>query len=122
MSQDFADSTVAMTAYNILAVTSGAMTARALHKHATQAQLNGLEQEQMDRALAELEVLGRVLVQGDLYTCADEKRRVVVTRKRDDVGEDADGNVTGGWQGWRVRALIPDKANPDTLPLDEVLQ
>ena len=122
MSQDIADSTVALTAYNILAVTNGAMTAQALHRQAEQAQLKGLEQEQMDRALNELFRLGRVMVHDGLYACPDKRRRVVVTRLRNDVGEDEDGNITGGWQGWRVRALVPEKANPDTLPLDEVLQ
>lgn len=112
MSDLYADSTVAMSAYNALALTGGS-TLDKLHSYLEVAAHPELDLEQSRRAAAELVERGLAVkapVNSPdgatmLYRLVDAKRRLVVGRDRSDMVEDDDGRWSGGWERWMAREV-----------------
>ena len=97
----FADSTVAMTLYNLLAMVRGALTVEQLTSSAMKLQHRGLETEQTQRALDGLVERGRIKLQPDgTYALIARERLMVVQR---DLGDYDPKAMTGGWEGWHVK-------------------
>jgi hypothetical protein len=109
-------STVALSGYNMIAI-AGAMTVERLHAKLAGSQHPGLTMEQTRAALDALVERKRVTLRDGVYDVQDRERRPVVARDRSDAEVLDDGQVVGGWNGWRVRA---DKERA-LLILDEVL-
>lgn len=112
MTDLYADSTVAMTAYNLLALTGGSTLDDLLDSVRTMAHPE-LDLEQLRRAVAEL-VMRKLAVKAPansangarmLYSIVDAKRRLVVGRNRADMVEEDDGSISGGWGFWVVRSV-----------------
>jgi len=101
----YALSTIAMTAYNLLALAGGTMADEALRQRCQGVQLPGLDAGSFIEALVEMAAKGwvdydRGSKQVDLK---DPHCRLVKYRDRSDGGYDDDGNPVGGWGGWRVQ-------------------
>lgn len=114
---DFADSTIAMTIYNMLNMLPP-MTLEELQPAAMKLQHIGLGLDQTQRAVDGLMERGRI-VQGDdgKYGSAAREKLMVVTR---DLSDYNDQKMTGGWEGWRVKdPRIRDGIG--TRPLEHVL-
>lgn len=99
MAKMYADSTVAMTLYNVLCMV-GAKRVEELHATAEQLQHINLERTQTDRVLAELVHRGRVKVTDGVFDVAASSRLVVVRR---DLGDYDYITMAGGWEGWQVK-------------------
>lgn len=108
--QSIGASTVAITAYNILAVVRAKLTLKQLYERCCTMAHPDLDRELFDEAIAGLKK--RNLVTGKVKLgCADSKGRIVKTRNRDDWKITAKG-VGGGWTGWMVKdgdRLVPIK-------------
>jgi len=102
MSEQYADSTIALTIYNLLCLTYGALGADALYVQAKSAQHPELERVQFDSALNGLVTRGWVLTTTPAtYVCRDPKRRLIVDRDRSQV--EVNKGDEGGWSKWRAR-------------------
>lgn len=113
-----ATSTVALTAYNLLAVGSGARTPGELEGRVLSwARECGLEvpREQMAAAIAELARRGYVRSIRGMLDVADPLRRAVVARDRSD-----EGGPNPGWCGWRVQ--VKPNAAPHLVSLEDVIR
>jgi hypothetical protein len=112
-------STVAVSAYNLVAVAGKPLKATEIRERLASSQHVGLSIERTREALNGL--VGRKLMRlaGDeAFDVVDPKRRVVVGRDRSDAQVLDDGAVTGGWNGWRVR----ERATRSAVPIEEVLR
>lgn len=124
MSALYADSTIAMSAYNALALMNGGGLDE-LFDSVCKAAHPELTREQFKRAVDEL-VGRRLLVRAPVnssggarmhYSVADAQRRLVVGRHREDMIEEDDGRWSGGWNFWVVRS-----ANGALQPMTEVIR
>jgi hypothetical protein len=105
--QEWADSTIAMSIYNIVAKLGRPLgnideildVVRKLYHP-------GLLKKDAKRAVAELKKRKLLIkVKGGLDV-ADVQRRLVVGRNREDAEIQEDGTVTGGWKDWQVEDLL----------------
>lgn len=96
-----ADSTIGMTAFNLIAAYTNPMTAEELKLVAERTQHRELQLDQMERALAKLVELKRVKLDEDgCYVCAANPRLMVISRDMSDYNPTT---MEGGWAGWKVR-------------------
>lgn len=103
MSDLYAQSTIAMTAYNVLATELRPSKVSDIHTGVIK-QHPGLEMEDTEAALDELFDRGFITYDDMLgYDLLDEQRRVVVARDRSDGAIDDDGKPIGGWNKWMVK-------------------
>lgn len=102
-SQLYAISTIAMSAYNVLAVSGEIMTATQI-KEALKQQHPGLEILQLREALDKLVKLHLIIRRKRAYQSRDVQRRPIIMRDKSDVQIDPDtGEVKGGWNNWMVK-------------------
>ena len=99
----YGDSTIAMSAHNLLIVTGGPLQPASIIEQLRRLQHPTLRPAQLDRALGRLVELGLVSVTDLGYAATDRMRRLIVARCLDDVVENDDGTVNGGWTGWMRR-------------------
>lgn len=108
----YAPSTVAMTAYNLIASARKPMAPDALFSMCEQVQLPKLTKDIFDMGMNGLIARGRAkMVKGEV-AITDPQNRVIKERDRSDAFDtDEDGIPTGGWNGWLVQCcsgqLIP---------------
>lgn len=102
----YATSTVAMSAYNMLAVQGRPFTTKAIFNYLSSEPHPGLKKTQVKQGLAELKKLGLVRSSREGFQINDPKRRLCVSRDRS--GD--------GWDGWKVRDL-----QRGLIPIEEVL-
>lgn len=101
----YATSTIAMSAYNVLAACGDPMTATQI-LDALSLQHPGLEISQLLTALARLVKLNLIIRRKKAYQSIDVQRRVVLKRDHTDAKIDPKtGNVKGGWNGWLIGRL-----------------
>lgn len=114
----YAPSTVAMTAYNLIALAKQPLHVEALEQKAREIQLPGLPRIEFGMGIGGLISRGRVKVlDGEMIDLVDSKYRLVKSRDRSDAYEvDEDGLPIGGWNGWLLQCC-----NGPLVPLEEVL-
>ncbi len=121
--QTDADSTIAITVYNLLAINRNPLDVTELLTGAS-AQHCSVEPVQLSRAAQALVERGWVGSNPDgTYFCKDSHRRVVIARDRSDAeATDDDGNCVGGWNGWQLRSMARSKSPvPQTVSIDQAL-
>jgi hypothetical protein len=103
--QVYADSTVAMSLYNVLCRRgSPAAGCEQLVGVVLELALPDLGTAQAEVAWAELKRRGLVVPRGKGYDVADRRRRVVIGRDREDWALDpGTGKIQGGWNRWMVQ-------------------
>jgi len=117
MTEIYADSTVAISVYNIICKSTGNISSPAVlldiideHCHP------GLTGSQLRRVMRRMVRRGVLNKNNKTYIPCDPKRRIVVTRNRDDVYEDDKGRIRGGWENWMcqdpVKGLVPLQPMP----------
>ena len=104
MSDEYADSTIAMSLYNIICKTTGDVSnpetlIDIIREHAHP----NLTKSQLRRVVRSMVRRGILTKRGNSYCPCDQQRRLVVIRDRDDCTIDAKGRIRGGWNGWKVR-------------------
>lgn len=95
-----------MTLYNLIALASGPRKPEQLRAVVTDPETGGPPSlEAVGHALKEMSRRGWVRVRECEGTVdvLDKKRRILVARDRTDAVVEADGSVSGGWEGWLVR-------------------
>jgi len=112
MTESCATSTIAMSAYNVMAVTGGDGVDKVdLLQRLITLQHPDLGLEQLENALDSLTERNLIKEADSRFKVKDAKRRVIVNRSLKDVEVDEDGNVSGGWTGWKIKdhalGLIP---------------
>jgi len=105
MTDPYAESTVAMTAYNLLVASARPCAREEIMMRARQVQHAELTSDLFSRAVWGL--IERKFVLEDkklgMIWSADPKSRMVFSRNRDDVTTDEEsGVILGGWTGWLV--------------------
>ena len=103
MTDLYADSTIGMTAYNIVAMHRQSLGLGAIHTLALGLQHAHLEQKQLEKALAKLVKLGclrRNEGDKDLFELVARDRLMVVQR---DLGDYDSRTMKGGWEGWQCK-------------------
>ena len=117
MTEEYADSTVAMTLYNVICRTSGDMSnpealLPIVKKHAHQ----NLSLQQLRKVVRVMKRKGLLVPQGTSLRPCDRKRRIVVHRDRSDGRIDDKGRIRGGWNQWfcrdQVVGLVPLEPRP----------
>jgi len=98
--RDAADSTVAMTFYNLLAMTRGPMALEELRAAAIRLQHPHISEAQAKRAMDGLVTRGRAAPTSGGYTLLANEKLFVVQR---DLGDYNPQAMTGGWEGWFVK-------------------
>ena len=117
MKQMDAQSTVALTAYNIVCMAAGALTRDMLWDRVMDVQQHpGLSREWFDAALDGVVARKFMAESGDGLNVIDSKRRRVVNRDRSD-GDKPGALVTGGWKRWMVQCRTRG-----ILTLDEAMK
>jgi hypothetical protein len=112
-------STVAMSAYNLVAVAGRPLTEVEIRERLASSQHPGLGIERTREAVNALVSRHLMRLAGDgAFDIVDPLRRVVVGRDRSDAEVLDDGTVTGGWNGWRVR----ERSARAAVPIEEVLR
>lgn len=96
----YADSTIGMTAYNVIAMHSNPTAFDDICTVACRLQHADLDREQMQRALDELVARKRVTVVDGIYDLVASDRLMVVQR---DLGDYNPRTMEGGWEAWRVK-------------------
>ena len=99
----YGTSTVAMSAYNLVAASGRPVQLSEVFERVRDIQLRGLTQKHFDAAVKGL--LKRKLVakrRGGLLDVLDPRNRIVGQRDQSDGDYDAKGRVVGGWNGWLV--------------------
>lgn len=116
-----ATSTVAMTAYNLLATASGARTlnelARAVNIWAARCRCV-VPDPQIGKAVDELvkrKFVRETVPDSGLLDVCDPMRRPIVERDRSD-----EGQPNAGWRGWKVHAR--PVAAPQLVSLEDVVK
>jgi hypothetical protein len=114
-----ADSTIALTAFNVLSMSSRPLYRQALLKECSKYH-PGLNAAQLERALDGLQARRWIDVVGSetirAFSSKDGKRLIVIDRDRSEA-EVAKGVHEGGWATWRVRG-----ANGSLVPIDKALE
>ncbi len=96
----YADSTVGMTAYNVLAMSGQPMDLDEIHTVAVRMQHTGLDKDQLAQALQGLIERKRILHKDGIYTFRAHERLFVVQRDLSDYNWET---MEGGWEGWQVK-------------------
>jgi len=103
-SQLYATSTIAISAYNILARLGAEMSAKQIHEELVQTQHPGLKMGQLRTALRKLAQLYLISASNGVFKTRDPRRRVITHRDKSDACIDAKtGEVKGGWNGWMLQ-------------------
>lgn len=98
----YAESTVAMTAYNLLAMATGPIERSSLLCRVRDVAMPGLEEQQFNSAIAKAMSRGYLHSIPGGIDVVDTKRRLVRSRDRSDVRV-VGGEVLGGWERWIVQ-------------------
>ena len=115
--QPDADSTIGMSAYNLMAIKGRPADLDEILQELKQIQHPGLTKTQLRKAIMKL-IKKEYAIQIDQhFSIKDIRPRKVVSRDRSDaVISEKTGNVLGGWNGWMVE-------NGDGMvPIDEVIK
>lgn len=104
---EYADSTVAMSVYNVVCRTSGEIERPesildSIRKYAHP----NLGMSQLRRVVRRMVRSGLLVRREKSLAPCDRKRRVVVQRDRSDCWIDDKGRIRGGWNGWLAKDLI----------------
>ena len=103
MSDVYADSTVAITVYNVLCkVTGDVENPKNILDVIRERAHPDLSLNQLSRVFEDMLERGILVCRNNKYSPCDQKKRVVVGRNRDDHSEDIDGRISGGWTNWMV--------------------
>lgn len=100
MIDEYADSTIAMSIYNVLATTGGPMNDLMVFNHVRTTANPGVTKKQFDASLNKLGKMKLIRRTPLGIAAVDPKRRIIVSRDRSDMKKQVDGRVTGGWGGW----------------------
>lgn len=117
--QVYGTSTVAWTAYNLLAIKATPTLSDELFEEVKKIQLPLCDRELFDKALKVL-VGDKKYIHGrnGYYWLKDQQRRMLSSRDRNDAEMNQEtGEIEGGWEGWTV---IDSKRGP--LAITEVVQ
>lgn len=110
--EPYGASTVALSAYNLLALANRPMSVSEIAEELRKAQHPLASDDLFARAVAGLVERGFVHEGHGLVWSKDRRRRIVRRRNRTDVSVDAEtGRVDGGWTGW----LIDDPSDGPVL-------
>ncbi len=96
----YADSTIAMTLYNVLCIIPGAANIKQLHELAMKTQHVSLSLLQTERGLAGLVERNRIVKNGGQYSLVAKQKLMVVQR---DLGDYNSKTMKGGWEGWQIK-------------------
>lgn len=99
----FALSTIAMSVYNLIAVSKLSHTPDVIAEGLCGKLLPSLDEDDVQVALDVLVQRGWIAEIEGRYRVLDPKFRLVRSRSRDDIAVDKDGNAVGGWSGWSVQ-------------------
>ena len=107
-------STIAMTAYNIIAQSLEPLPPEVILTIGKAKAHPDLKEDQLKEALNRLVDMKYVNEKNGGYSGKDPKRRIIVERDRSDAWIDEEtGEITGGWNDWMAkdneRGLIPIK-------------
>ena len=101
--EPYGESTVALSAYNLLALANRPMSTGEIAEELRKAQHPLAADDLFTRAVDGLVSRGFVNVRDGLVWSKDRKRRIIRRRKRDDVTVDSEtGRINGGWTGWTI--------------------
>jgi hypothetical protein len=112
----YADSTIAMSAYNVLAEQGGCANKDSIFATLLRRAHEDLGREQFERAFSRLRDKNLIVERDGRWKVADVRRQLIKSRNREDMIETADGTIVGGWDDWAVAVgngqLVPlrDKA------------
>lgn len=107
----YGKSTIAMSAYNAIAISNGKTDKATIFDILIRVQHPLLGIRLLERSLNKLVRKNFVKEENGVYSLYDSKRRVIVARDLSDTRVDNKGIPRGGWKHWRVRdfadGLIP---------------
>lgn len=114
--ETFADSTVAMSTYNILCKMGMTKDPLDLLPSIQESALRGLKKKRLQSVVKLMIKKGMIVKRSDGFYPADPQRKMMVIRDRDDAYVDNRGKIQGGWEGWKtvgqLGELIPAKFFP----------
>lgn len=117
MTDEYADSTVAMSAYNAMCRNTGPVDDVSILLGALQAEIHPLlKMAQLKRAVRRAVRTGIIVRQNGRYAPVDRKRRIVVARDRSDAYVDDKGRIRGGWNDWTIKDLVSGLDRLETRP------
>ena len=101
--ESYATSTIAMSVYNLLAMSKGRHNSTEVFEELKKIQHPEMDRTLFDRAVAEL--LKRELIfetEKEKYAVKDPQCRLVMQRDTTDGIVDETGKIQGGWGSWKI--------------------
>lgn len=104
MTEEYADSTVAWTVYNMVCRTTGNIAKPEILLDVIREHVHSdLTLQRLRRVIRIMKRNGFLVPRGKEFGPCDRKRRIAVKRDRSDFHIDEKGRIRGGWNGWLVR-------------------
>jgi hypothetical protein len=113
----YSKSTIAMSAYNAIAINGGRADKATIFDILHRVQHPLLEIGVLERSLKHLLRRKYITRNGRIFSLIDPQRRIVVNRNLSDVRVDRKGIPRGGWKNWKVRDL-----ENGFVPIEEVIK
>jgi hypothetical protein len=113
----YCKSTIAMSAYNAIAINGGRADKATIFDILYRVQHPLLEVRILERSLRHLLRRKYIERNGRTFSLIDPQRRIVVNRDLSDIRVDRRGIPRGGWKRWRVKDL-----ENGFVPIEEVIK
>lgn len=113
----YCKSTIAMSAYNAIAINTGSANISIIFDTLMRTQHPDLEIIFLEKSLKKLLKKKYVNKNKEIYSLKDKRRRLIVTRDLSDVIVDKDGMPRGGWNRWMARDVMKG-----LVPIEEIIK